>query len=74
VINDIGAHEDMLPTLLAAAGDATAKADLLKGRTIGGRNYKVHIDGYDLGPALRGQARGRARSSSTGRRRQRGPR
>jgi len=56
VINDIGAHEDMLPTLLAAAGDATAKADLLKGRTIGGRNYKVHIDGYDLGPALRGQA------------------
>jgi arylsulfatase len=56
VINDIVSHEDMLPTLVAAAGDATAKADLLKGRTIGGRNYKVHIDGYDLGPALRGQA------------------
>jgi arylsulfatase len=56
VVNDIGAHEDLLPTLVAAAGDATAKADLLKGRTIGGRNYKVHIDGYDLGPALRGQA------------------
>jgi arylsulfatase len=56
VINDIGAHEDMLPTLLAAAGDPTAKQDLLKGRTIGGRSYKVHIDGYDLGPALRGQA------------------
>jgi arylsulfatase len=56
VVNDIAAHEDMLPTLLAAAGDATAKADLLKGRTIGGRSYKVHIDGYDLGPALRGQA------------------
>jgi arylsulfatase len=56
VVNDIGAHEDMLPTLLAAAGDATAKEDLLKGRTIGGRTYKVHVDGYDLGPALRGQA------------------
>jgi len=56
VVNDIASHEDMLPTLVAAAGDATAKADLLKGRTIGGRNYKVHIDGYDLGPALRGQA------------------
>jgi arylsulfatase len=56
VINDIGAHEDMLTTFLAAAGDTTAKDDLLKGRTIGGRSYKVHLDGYDLGPALRGGA------------------
>jgi len=56
VINDIGAHEDMMTTLLAAAGDKTAKADLLTGRAIGGRNYKVHLDGYDLGPALKGEA------------------
>ncbi len=56
VVNDIGAHEDMLPTLLAAAGDTTASQDLLKGRAIDGRSYKVHIDGYDLGPALRGEA------------------
>ena len=56
VINDIVSHEDMLPTFLAAAGDATAKEDLKKGRTVGGTNYKVHIDGYDLGPALKGQA------------------
>ena len=56
VVNDIGAHEDMLPTLLAAAGDTTVSQDLLKGRTIDGRSYKVHIDGYDLGPALRGEA------------------
>jgi arylsulfatase len=56
VINDIGAHEDMLPTLVNAAGDKTANADLLKGRSIGGRTYKVHLDGYDLGPALRGEA------------------
>ena len=28
VINDIGAHEDMLTTLVAAAGDKSAKADL----------------------------------------------
>ena len=40
----------------AAAGDKTAKADLLKGRQIGGMNYKVHLDGYDLGPALKGEA------------------
>jgi arylsulfatase len=56
VVNDIGAHEDMLTTLVAAAGDGSAKADLLKGRNVGGTNYKVHLDGYDLGPALRGQA------------------
>ncbi|GIK85715.1 MAG: arylsulfatase [Betaproteobacteria bacterium] len=57
VVNDIGAHEDMLPTLLAAAGDRTAKQDLLKGRSIGGTTYKVHLDGYDLGPALRGETK-----------------
>ena len=56
LINDIGAHEDMLTTLLAAAGDTTVKEDLLKGRSIGGMTYKVHLDGYDLGPALRGEA------------------
>jgi arylsulfatase len=56
VINDIAAHEDMLPTLLAAAGDKTVKEDLLKGRTIGSRNYKVHLDGYDLTPTLKGEA------------------
>jgi arylsulfatase len=56
VINDIAAHEDMLPTLLAAAGDKTVKEDLLKGRKIGSRNYKVHLDGYDLTPTLKGEA------------------
>jgi len=57
VVNDVGAHEDMLTTFVAAAGDRTAKEDLLKGRTIGGRTYKVHLDGYDLGPALKGEAK-----------------
>jgi arylsulfatase len=57
VINDIGAHEDMLTTLVAAAGDRTAKEDLKKGRAIGGTTYKVHLDGYDLGPALRGETK-----------------
>jgi arylsulfatase len=56
VINDIGAHEDMLPTLLAAAGDSNVAADLLKGRKVGKRSYKVHIDGYNLLPALKGEA------------------
>jgi arylsulfatase len=55
IINDIGAHEDMIPTVMAAAGDATIKEDLQKGRTIGGMTYKVHLDGYNLMPALKGE-------------------
>jgi len=55
IVNDIGAHEDMLPTLLAAAGDTTAKDDLLKGRKVGNLTYTVHLDGYNLLPALNGE-------------------
>ena len=54
VINDVASHEDMLPTLLAATGDTTVIADLKVGRKVGDRTYKVHIDGYDLLPALKG--------------------
>ena len=56
IVNDIGTHEDMLPTLLAAVGDTTVKEDLKKGRTAGGMTYKVHLDGYNLMPALKGEA------------------
>jgi arylsulfatase len=56
VINEIGAHEDMLATLLAAAGDPDVKEDLLKGRKVGDMTYKVHLDGYNLLPALKGEA------------------
>jgi arylsulfatase len=57
VINDMGAHEDMIPTLLAAVGDTTVKEDLLKGRKIGGTAYKVHLDGYNLLPFLKGDVK-----------------
>lgn len=56
IINEIGAHEDMLPTLLSAAGDSTTKKDLRKGRQINGMEYCVHLDGYDLLPALQDKA------------------
>jgi arylsulfatase A-like enzyme len=56
VINEIGAHEDMLPTLLAAAGDSAVKENLLKGLTANKTRYKVHLDGYNLLPALKGEA------------------
>ena len=53
----MASHEDMLPTLLAAAGDPGVKEALLKGRTVGGTPYKVHIDGYNLLPALKGETK-----------------
>jgi arylsulfatase len=56
IVNNIGAHEDMMTTLLAAAGDTTAKEDLLKGKPYGDKTFKVHLDGYNLMPALKGEA------------------
>jgi arylsulfatase len=56
VVNEIGAHEDMLLTLVNAAGGKNVAESLKQGATIGERSYKVHLDGYDLGPALRGEA------------------
>jgi arylsulfatase len=55
VNNEIGAHEDMMPTLLAAAGDPNTKEELLKGKKVGDKSFKVHLDGYNLMPALKGE-------------------
>ena len=57
VNNDIGAHEDMLPTLLAAVGNPEIKDELLKGKKVGDKTFKVHLDGYNLMPALMGKAK-----------------
>ena len=40
VINDIAAHEDMLTTFLAAAGEPDVKEELLTGKQIGDRNLQ----------------------------------
>jgi len=50
VSNGIVHHMDWLPTFVAAAGKKDIKEDLLDGyrsRALG-RNYKIHLDGYDL--------------------------
>ena len=56
VSNEIMHHMDWLPTFLAAAGDPNVKQELLKGKTAIGRNYKVHLDGYNFLPFLTGKA------------------
>ncbi len=54
--NEITSHEDWLPTLLAAAGQPNVKEVLLKGMAVAGATYKVHLDGYNLMPALSNEA------------------
>src|SRR5262249_19917637 len=56
VSNEIVSHLDMLPTLLAIAGDAQVTNKLLAGYKVGDMTFKVHLDGYDLVPYLTGQA------------------
>jgi arylsulfatase len=56
VLNDVFAHEDMLPTLLAAAGVPDAKGQLARGMKVGNKTFKVHLDGYDLREALAGRS------------------
>jgi arylsulfatase len=55
VSNEIVAHLDWLPTLLAIAGDTEVKDKLLKGYKVGDMTYKVHLDGDNLVPYLTGQ-------------------
>jgi arylsulfatase len=53
--NGIMHHMDWLPTLLAASGDSNIKEQLLNGVTANGRDYKVHLDGYNMLPYLTGE-------------------
>jgi arylsulfatase A-like enzyme len=55
VSNEIVSGLDWFPTLLAAAGDTDVKDRLLKGADIGGKTFKVHLDGYNQLPLLTGQ-------------------
>jgi arylsulfatase len=54
--NEVFAHEDMLPTLLAAAGVPNVKEQLLKGMKVGNKTFKVHLDGYNVTDALAGKS------------------
>src|SRR5580698_7760334 len=54
VFNGIGSHIDMFPTLLAAAGDPDVTQKLLNGSTVGGKTFKVHLDGHNMIPYVTG--------------------
>ena len=57
VSNDIMHHMDWLPTYVAAAGNPDIKAQLKEGGVQAiGREYKVHLDGYNFLPYLKGES------------------
>jgi arylsulfatase len=55
VQNGIFSGLDWLPTFVAAAGNPNITEELLKGKTIGDRTYKNHLDGYNQLAAITGQ-------------------
>jgi arylsulfatase len=57
VSNEIVSGMDWMPTFLAAAGQDDVKEKLLDGYTIKGKTYKVHLDGYNILPMLKGEVK-----------------
>ena len=55
VQNGIFSGLDWLPTFVAAAGNPNIVDELLKGKEIGGRTYKNHLDGYNQLAAITGK-------------------
>ena len=60
VSNEIISHMDWIPTFLAAAGEPNVKEELLTGKAVGDKTFKVHLDGYNFLPYFKGEGRGAA--------------
>jgi arylsulfatase A-like enzyme len=61
VLNGIAAHEDVLPTVLAAAGVPDIVEKCKSGYKAGDKTFKVHLDGYNQLPYLTGEVKESAR-------------
>jgi arylsulfatase len=57
VSNEVFSHMDMLPTLLAAAGDPGIVEKCKKGHKALNKTFKVHLDGYNLLPLIKGEVK-----------------
>ncbi len=55
ISNEIMSGMDWLPTYLAVAGNDNVKEELLKGKKVGDRTFKVYLDGYNMLPHLTGK-------------------
>ena len=57
ISNDIFAHEDFIPTFCAAAGEPNIVQKCKTGYTALGKTFKVHLDGYNMLPFLKGEVK-----------------
>jgi arylsulfatase A-like enzyme len=55
VENGLFSGMDWFPTFVTAAGNPNITAELLNGKQMGGKNYKVHLDGYDQTALITGK-------------------
>jgi len=55
LINDICSLQDFIPTFAAANGEPDLVDKVKAGYEIGGKTYKVHLDGFNLKPFLAGE-------------------
>ena len=62
VSSEIVDRTDLLPTLAAAAGEPGIVDKMKKGGPIGGRNFKLHLDGVDQTALFTGKSEESARS------------
>jgi arylsulfatase len=54
IVNEICSLQDMIPTFAAAAGEPDLVEKVKKGYTADGKKFKVHLDGFNLLPFLKG--------------------
>ena len=54
MINDQASLQDFIPTFAAAAGEPELVEKVKKGYKIGDKTFKVHLDGFNLLPFLKG--------------------
>ena len=59
--NEIYAHIDMLPTLVAAAGEPNIVEKFKQGYKAGNKTFKVHLDGYNMIPFWKGEVKANPR-------------
>ena len=55
VVNEIMSHEDWIPTIMAAIGEPDLKEKLKNGHPANGKEWKVHLDGYNFLPYFKGE-------------------
>ena len=65
VLNGIFSLEDVVPTIMAAAGVPDIKEKLLAGYQAGEKHFRVHLDGYNQLPYLTGESRASRRDTSS---------